>query len=344
MNWDLEAFLRNGALMPAGQDDFWIGLGLKAVADPSGFCWFAPDYYLQRPAPWFRPSLLHRCSRAELLNGLTKVMATKPCLHESRARSFADFADIFASIQLGIKRGSWRKVVPISIGEYDSELRSSQVAYCLNHMLRQPTSLSPYGMWDEQSGLLGASPEWLFIKEAKTIRTMAMAGSRWDHCAQLPLQEDAKQRWEHLIVVEDIRDALSSIGTVEVADPEVVQLPGLSHLKTEIFAHIRDNNSYESVVRCLHPTPALGDSPRGAGQEIFRMMDSLQDRRRFGAPFGIVEANGDGTCLVAIRNLQWEWQKAYLAVGCGVVADSRLEVEWAELAAKESAVRGSLGL
>jgi menaquinone-specific isochorismate synthase len=230
------------------------------------------------------------------------------------------------------------------MAEYDAEIRAPHIAYFLSRMLSQPANLFPYGIWNTKGGILGATPELLFEKSGNKIRTMALAGTRKDHSSQRPLLEDTKQVWEHHIVVQDIRDSLSPLGALDIGRLEILQLPGISHLRTPIDMRLHTELSYADIVRHLHPTPALGASPRGAAQEIFRMMDRLYNRRRFGAPFGFVDSNNNGTCLVAIRNLQWEGQQAFLAVGCGVVADSSLEEEWAELDAKESAIRRSLGL
>ena len=69
------------------------------------------------------------------------------------------------------------------------------------------------------------------------------------------------------------------------------------------------------------------------------------DRGAFGAPFGIRLAGDTGDvdrCVVAIRCIQWADDRVRLATGGGVVAGSRLEAEWQELAHKRNAVREML--
>ena len=66
---------------------------------------------------------------------------------------------------------------------------------------------------------------------------------------------------------------------------------------------------------------------------------------RYGAPVGYIEEGGkDSRCLVAIRNMQWKDNWIGLGAGCGIVPESRLDLEWEELQLKIQSIKEILGL
>jgi menaquinone-specific isochorismate synthase len=158
---------------------------------------------------------------------------------------------------------------------------------------------------------------------------------------------DPKERYEHQLVIEDLKSQLSGIGDVAIGSTEAVELPTLYHLKTRIQARPRGKLTFEDFVTLLHPTPALGVSPRAFGfQEMLRWDDS-HVRRRFGAPFGASFATSEGQrdhCIVAIRNIQWESNRVQLGSGCGVVPESDPQREWSELSLKRESVKRMLSI
>ena len=143
--------------------------------------------------------------------------------------------------------------------------------------------------------------------------------------------------------MDDIAGALTPLGTVTVGAREVLRLPGLAHLKTDIRVTVAESTPFTALVEALHPTAALGVFPRSAGLSVLGQ-DGPHGRGRFGAPFGIEWPDGRASVLVAIRNVQWTGTTVLLGAGAGLIAESRLEAEWAELALKRATVKGMLGL
>ncbi|MCM2323032.1 MAG: chorismate-binding protein, partial [Oligoflexia bacterium] len=111
---------------------------------------------------------------------------------------------------------------------------------------------------------------------------------------------------------------------------------------------------FERLARALHPTAALGAFPRPAGWEWLQSRPGARNRKRFGAPFGLLWSPGtpgtagqcelEATCVVAIRNIQWEGERVVLGSGCGLIAESVLEREWDELSLKRESVKRMMGL
>lgn len=264
--------------------------------------------------------------------------------------SKVSFADAFGSLQLEFKKGSLQKGVPYVFEEAPLAsadtlaFRKKALGAILRYAHNRP--VIPYGFWNERQMLLGCTPETLFRKEGHQVTTMALAGTRRHKDeTQLSLLEDPKERREHRLVIDFITDELAHLGKVSVAATEVIELPQLSHLKTEItLASLATSSArFEDLVRALHPTPALGAMPREQGLTWLKQMEVLnrKSRKRFGAPFGASWNNGESAlAVVAIRNLQWENNQLLLCAGCGVIAESDFEKEWQELQGKIRAVKG----
>jgi menaquinone-specific isochorismate synthase len=201
--------------------------------------------------------------------------------------------------------------------------------------------------------MIGATPENLFVKRGRELETVAVAGTK-AKTAQ-PVAEavseflaDSKERHEHQLVIDDLRETLSIVGDVTVGETQVLELPSLYHLVTPIQAHLNREMMLSELVALLHPTPALGLSPRRMGFSEMEKWGELDRRGRFGAPFGVAYRDEEGVeiqrCVVAIRNVQWQDQQVMLGSGCGVVPQSDFEREWSELRTKRESVKRLMDL
>jgi len=96
------------------------------------------------------------------------------------------------------------------------------------------------------------------------------------------------------------------------------------------------------VVEALHPTPALGGTPRDVAVALIRELES-QPRGWYGSPVGWIDAEGNGLFAVAIRSAVSAGNLARLYAGAGIVADSQAESEWQETALKFRPLLDALG-
>jgi menaquinone-specific isochorismate synthase len=128
-----------------------------------------------------------------------------------------------------------------------------------------------------------------------------------------------------------------------VADPEVLELQNVSHLATDVRGRLHRDApaSLLGLAHAVHPTAAVGGTPRAAALELIEELEGM-DRGRYAGPVGWVDAHGDGELGVALRCAQLEGHFARLFAGCGVVAESDPDVEVREAAAKLRAVREAL--
>jgi len=198
---------------------------------------------------------------------------------------------------------------------------------------------------------LGATPERLVRVEGRTLRTIALAGSigrgsdpAGDEHLAAELLASAKDREEHEVVVEMLRRTLAPLAEeLEVAaDPVVVTLRHVQHLATEVRGRLRQQAGVLSLVERLHPTPAVGGAPRELALELIAAEERL-DRGWYAGPLGWLDRHDDGEFVVAIRSGVVEDDRVSLFAGCGIVADSDPDREWAESEMKLEALASALG-
>ena len=123
----------------------------------------------------------------------------------------------------------------------------------------------------------GASPELLMARHGRRITCHPLAGTvargqtaRADADAQGGLAGSSKDRSEHRFVVDGLSAALRPLcdELTVPAEPSLVAFRSVAHLGTRIEGHLRDNGAPVGVldlVELVHPTPAVGGTPRDAG-------------------------------------------------------------------------------
>ena len=174
------------------------------------------------------------------------------------------------------------------------------------------------------------------------LTTAAVAGTV-KHENENLLINDPKLKIEHDLVIEGILHSLSPFGEVDVGKTEILRLSHFSHAKTPIRVQLNRGDCIDALTRALHPTPALGAFPKENGSKWLKDYAIRQARGRYGAPVGL-KIRDHFYCYVAIRNIQWTTNSAYLGVGGGVVQASNEQDEIEELALKFEATRTMLNV
>lgn len=302
---------------------------------------YAPDFLLGDPAPWLHPSAWRETTRTDLLRHLDATRAPRVTWTDPDPDAYRrHFDEVLAAIDAG----SLTKAVPVILerGIWNAP-DAKGIGALIARALRAAGQSAVYAVWSAGSGMVGASPEILFQRESPSrLETVAMAGTAPSDRAEA-LTADPKELREHASVVDDIVAALTPIGAVTVGPREVVRLPTMAHLKTDIAVAPVGALAFGDVVRALHPTAALGAAPRAAAAPFLPSLGPT-DRARFGAPFGLEWPDGRAHVIVAIRNIQWVGNNVTLGAGAGLIAGSVCEREWAELRLKRAAVKALLGL
>jgi menaquinone-specific isochorismate synthase len=375
MNTFIKTFLETGTLMTTGPKHVLVGYGPRTwlnappsipsqqqPSQPTQPYFYSSDFFLQAAHPWFTHEFSHEIEINQLIQELSTFFdSSEPLLQTINWTSpdYTHFQKAFSNLQTRFVSKELQKAVPYVFEKTSQKVTSPLLMRSLISLLKQSLSrpMYLYGFWEKSQGILGGSPEILFSLEKEDrllLKTMACAGTRKsaDQDRLPKLLDDPKERHEHQLVVEGITQSLTPFGKVTAGETGLLQYPSLLHLVTSIQVELPSfeetvicSQKFETFVRALHPTPALGAFPKEAGQKWLVNYQTLMNRQRYGAPIGYIKADGgNATCFVAIRNMQWNEQGIMLGAGCGVVPDSNLEREWQEINAKLNAIKTILAL
>lgn len=204
-------------------------------------------------------------------------------------------------------------------------------------------------------GLVGATPELLARVDHGLVTSRVLAGTirmTGDDMGDLAragaLARSSKDREEHEYAVRSVTQVLANhCASVNVPDePSVLHLPNVMHLATDVTGVLSHNVTALELVRELHPSAAVCGTPTLAAAHVIDELEHL-DRGRYAGPVGWIDAAGDGEWCIGLRSAELDKSDPTalrLFAGCGIVAASDPESEWAESEAKLEPMRRALGL
>ena len=111
---------------------------------------------------------------------------------------------------------------------------------------------------------------------------------------------------EHRHTIDMVHDTLLPWCSYldEEAEPSIVAMANVQHLTTRLEGRLSSPPaSVLELVAALHPTPAVGGSPRDVALGLIAELEQL-DRGRYAGPVGWVDADGNGTWAVGIRSAE----------------------------------------
>ncbi|MFQ5516874.1 MAG: chorismate-binding protein, partial [Acidimicrobiia bacterium] len=111
--------------------------------------------------------------------------------------------------------------------------------------------------------------------------------------------------------------------------PELVRLATVQHLATQIVGRLADDMSLLEVLGVLHPTPAVGGTPRTEAASFIEKLEAV-DRGWYSGGIGWSDTGGDGEVAVALRCALMSGEVSRLYAGAGIVAESDPDAELAE--------------
>jgi isochorismate synthase len=265
-------------------------------------------------------------------------------------RPAAEWKNLVAQAVANIKAGIFKKVV-LAREVRVTPRNPFETGAVLERLCRNFPDATIFAFAQAGRTFLGATPERLVQLEAGEVRTAALAGSiargaTPEEDAELgeELLNSSKNQGEHAVVIDIIHAALKKVcvSLYTSEPPRLLKLRNVQHLYTPIIGRLRERNTtILKLVGALHPTPALGGYPRAESLAFIRENEGL-DRGWYGAPFGWLNAKGEGEFVVAIRSALLDETGATLFAGCGIVADSEPESEYNESCVKLRAMLSAL--
>jgi len=213
---------------------------------------------------------------------------------------------------------------------------------------------APYGALLEigDAAVVANTPE-LFLRRhpgAERVETRPIKGTRArgadaraDAELAAELAADEKERAEHLMIVDLLRNDLgrvAEIGSVRVDGfARVVSLPTVHHLVSTVSC--RPRGGVADLLRATFPGGSITGAPKVRAMQI---IDELEPSARgvYTGALGWLGAGGTLDLAIVIRTAVLAGGRLTLAVGGGIVADSTPEREFEETEEKAAAWRRAL--
>lgn len=200
-----------------------------------------------------------------------------------------------------------------------------------------PASFHFSFQFNKSDVFISCSPERLFSRENNLLHTEALAGTvnrgrnaREDTILLQSLLTDKKIDRENYLVQEFIIANLKRLkADVSCAEPHVMQLHKVQHLCVPIKAKLTPQTSDADLLYKLHPTPAVGGSPKLPALQFINDNEPYIRGWYAGAVGYISEHKSDFS--VAIRSALISDNSIKLFAGAGIVTGSIADQEWQEL-------------
>ncbi len=195
-----------------------------------------------------------------------------------------------------------------------------------------------FGWQVGDAAFVGASPELLLEKTGDRVRLNPLAGSaargegeEEDRRLAEGLMTSAKDRHEHALVVDDIAMRLRplTVTLVVPVQPALRRVATVQHLSSEIVGRLGGPTSPFDLLEVLHPTPAVGGTPRDAAGAFIDKVEDL-DRGWYSGGMGWLTPRGDCRLALSLRCGLVRGETAWLYAGAGIVADSDPDAELVE--------------
>ena len=349
-----EMWLESGGFLRVDLNNVLIFCGLKRsnseaskVSENLDFSICYSDYYGSEVQS-LTANQTFLINNQEFIASLKEIQSQNPSTLSRanfRLPSAEKFKESFQHILGKIQRAEIEKAVPMVTAYAEKKPTTGDKMNWILNFMETSDLLIPFGLWMGSDGILGATPEILFDYKNGIISTVALAGTCPKSEAHLrpALNKDEKELLEHQMVIDDLRFVLSKLGAVQQEPTQVIELPTLFHLKTNLKVETRNVNVFD-LTKKFHPTPALGVSPRNYGFHWMKSLPYQSDRNVFGAPICFNLGRENYKTVVAIRSIRWDTEGTKISAGCGLVKDSQFDREWTELLSKIESVYSMAGL
>ncbi|HLK54587.1 MAG TPA: aminodeoxychorismate synthase component I [Candidatus Angelobacter sp.] len=225
------------------------------------------------------------------------------------------------------------------------DLSSSPAATFAALAKQQPVAYSAFLNVADQH-ILSFSPELFFRIDNGRIVTRPMKGtmargldSDEDMQAAVRLQNDEKNRSEHVMIVDLLRNDLGricAIGSIQVDGLfSIEKYETLLQMTSTVSGVLRPQISYYDIFRSLFPSGSVTGAPKIHTMEIIRELERTP-RGAYTGAIGFISPHGASIFNVAIRTLVLKDGRAQMGVGGGIVADSDPAEEYRECLLKAS--------
>jgi isochorismate synthase len=188
------------------------------------------------------------------------------------------------------------------------------------------------GLW------IGATPETLLQIENTSFKTMSLAGTQL-YQPNKKVVWKSKELEEQQMVTDFIETQLAGISSnLKIDKTETIKAGSLLHLRTKVEGNLHKKATLKSLIRALHPTPAVCGLPRNLAKE-FILKHENYDRSFYTGFLGELNIDKKSSLFVNLRCMEINQKTTSIYVGGGITKDSNAVKEWQETVSKSKTMK-----
>ena len=192
--------------------------------------------------------------------------------------------------------------------------------------------------------ILSFSPELFFETKNNTIYSYPMKGTRGrdankekDNQLKLELKNSSKDKAEHLMIVDLLRNdigKISTYGDVKVKNMfQIKSFKTVHQMITCVKGKLKKDINEADIFSALFPGGSITGAPK---ESAMRIIDKLENYSRdlYTGSIGYINEKGNLKFNIAIRTMTFKNNEGIYPVGGGIVWDSQSKEEWQETKTK----------
>ena len=195
--------------------------------------------------------------------------------------------------------------------------------------------------------LIGASPENLVKLEGREVITRPVASTRprgkdarEDETMAQELFDSPKERSEHLMLSHLCQKELEEVcqkNSIRMKGKmEIERYSHVMHLVSTISGKLKKSKDSFDLIYACFPSATITGVPKKRAMEIIEEVESIK-RGPYTGAIGTLSFSGDLDLGIVVRSIIIKGKRAYIPVGCGIVAASIPEKEYLETRYKAQA-------
>ncbi|MFK8137744.1 MAG: chorismate-binding protein [Bdellovibrionales bacterium] len=317
----------------------------KLTAADAEFCPSGEEWKISLPVFSLTTWRYYRLSEVQIQTSTNSPLHKLSLNLTSGSREL--FSSFFSKVQDSIHNGSIEKAVIYTDLKLERKLSEAEKKQITKNLVSNYVKGNLIIIDTEDFYLASNSPEILFrVSENQYFESMALAGTHVrsdDPKVEKSFLFDSKERAEHELVVQFLKESLEIHMDLNFRQTDILKLERLMHLRTVVSSNWNSKLQAIDILKSLHPTPALGSYPKNSFNEGFLRMDELLPRHYFGSSV-LLESEKNKLAIVLIRMIQSLGGSTHIPTGCGIVAESLINNEWAEVQLKREQVLKDMGI
>ncbi len=207
---------------------------------------------------------------------------------------------------------------------------------------------SPFASYFDLGDLqiISSSPERLIKLEKGIANTRPIAGTRPISAQEEDLILNAKERAEHIMLVDLARNDLGRVcdyNSISVDEKMVIErYSHVMHIVSNVRGQLRKNKNWFDLLCAMFPGGTITGCPKVRSMEIIEELEPVKRGLYTGSIGYIDPVNQTMDMNIVIRTIVVKNSKAYIQAGAGIVADSIPEREYHETLHKAQAMLEAL--